>query len=60
MADYLKIEHNAINNTLTISINRDGTGVTSDYKKLLVLENQPNAIDLDDLINQRQIIFTDN
>ena len=55
--EYLKVEHNAADNTLTLSIDRDGAGSEFDYEALLVLENQTDAIDLEDLLNNQQIIF---
>lgn len=56
-SEYLKVEHNAADNTLTLSIDRDGAGSKFDYEALLVLENQTDAIDLEDLLNNQQIIF---
>jgi len=56
-SEYLKVEHNAADNTLTLSIDRDGAGSEFDYEALLVLENQTDAIDLEDLLNNQQIIF---
>src|SRR5699024_3917129 len=55
--EYLKLEHNADDNTLTLSIDRDGAGDKFGSETLLVLENQTDAVDLAELLQNDQILI---
>ena len=57
LAEFVTVEYDAENDQAVISIDRDGTGTDYESQNLVVLLNQPNKIELDDLINNNQIIY---
>ena len=57
LAEFVTVEYDAENDQAVISIDRDGTGTDYESQNLVVLLNQPNKVELDDLINNNQIIY---
>ncbi|MCU7225347.1 type I secretion C-terminal target domain-containing protein, partial [Acinetobacter bohemicus] len=56
-SDFITVDYNAENNQAVISIDRDGSAEQYHSENLVVLLNQPNAFDLDDLVQNNQIII---
>jgi Ca2+-binding RTX toxin-like protein len=57
LGQYIQLNYNSTSSTVTLSIDRDGTGTTFIATPLLQLTNQPSAITLDELLQNGQIIF---
>ena len=57
LADFITVDYNAENDQAVISIDRDGSMDQYHSEKLVILLNQPNAFDLDDLVQNNQIII---
>lgn len=56
LGQYVQLDYNASTQTVTVSIDRDGTG-SSASGNVLLLTNQQSAITLDDLLQNQQILF---
>lgn len=57
LKDFLQVEFNEEEQSITVSIDRDGEGSRFEFEELLVLTNQNEAKSLDDLFNNDQIIY---
>ncbi|NLZ77909.1 MAG: type I secretion C-terminal target domain-containing protein, partial [Gammaproteobacteria bacterium] len=57
LSDFLKVDFNEEEQSITVSIDRDGEGSRFEFEELLVLTNQNEAKSLDDLFNNDQIIY---
>ena len=55
--NYIKLNFDATAKTVTVSVDRDGTGGAFGDKQLLVLENQTTALTIIDLLNGNHIVF---
>src|SRR5699024_4728913 len=56
-SEFITVDYNAENDRAVISIDRDGSAEQYHSENLVVLLNQPNAFDLDDLVQNNQIII---
>ena len=57
LAEFVTVDYDAENDQAVISIDRDGSMDQYHSEKLVILLNQPNAFDLDDLVQNNQIII---
>ncbi|WP_286638507.1 BapA/Bap/LapF family large adhesin [Thiopseudomonas alkaliphila] len=57
LKDFLQVEFNEEEESITVSIDRDGKGSRFEFEELLVLTNQKEEKSLDDLFNNDQIIY---
>src|SRR5690606_11639198 len=57
LAEFVTVEYDAENYQAVISIDRDGSAEQYQSESLVVLLNQPKALDLDDLVQNNQIII---
>ena len=57
LRDFLKLDFNEEEESITVSIDRDGEGSRFEFEELLVLTNQNETKSLDDLFNNDQIIY---
>lgn len=57
LSEYVSLNYDQANQTVTLSIDRDGQGTQFASQDLLYLSQQKQAFSLDDLIQNQQILF---
>jgi VCBS repeat-containing protein len=57
LQEYVQLSYDATSKTVTLAIDRDGSGANVGSGNLLLLTNQQSAITLDDLLQNQSIIF---
>src|SRR5690606_18868495 len=57
LSEYVSLNYNAATSTVTLSIDRDGSGGLYNQTALLNLTNQTSVITLEDLIANQQLLF---
>ena len=57
IVDYVAVDYDAASQTVTLSIDRDGQGQAFHQQAILKLTQQSQALSLDDLIQNQQILF---
>ncbi|KZX37085.1 Ig-like domain-containing protein [Wohlfahrtiimonas chitiniclastica] len=57
ISQYFSLQHNAEDQTVTLSVDRDGVDDHYQQEELLLLTNQPTEISLEELLNNHQIVI---
>ena len=57
LSEFITVDYDAENDQAVISIDRDGSADQYHSEELVILLNQPNAFDLDDLVQNNQIVI---
>ena len=57
ISQYFSLQHNAEDQTVTLSVDHDGVDDHYQQEELLLLTNQPTEISLEELLNNHQIVI---